>query len=683
MKKITLKKLELTNYRNIEFATYEFDGNSKIIGENRIGKTNTLEAIHFLLTDKLLDGSSDIATIKPLKDTKLEVCVKATFDVDGKEVTLEKTFKEEWVKTRGTTDVTFKGHCETLIFNGVKQSTLKAYNQLVSEEFGFSQDLTTKVDFMRMLINPFYIGNLGESGDWSQLREFIITLVGDVTNEDVVKEKPELAIVTGDLDSVGGRMDQLKKKYTADASALKEQLVGDESQVKLLESTENPTDEEVAIAKAGVEKHEEQIAVLKSGSDSVDVVSNEIFNKLKDKENELLRVENESLKSGANPEKDKLQNELNQLRGKQSDMLNKKSEILQKMHSVDIDCQLEVKAAEEHKKTRLALIENIRAIDDSIKNPVVATSCPTCGRPFEESEVEKQRANAIANLQKQKDELVARGKALRPQIDKAEESIAKGDEILKSLKADLDLVEKDIASIGKLIESKQKDYEIASAKVQIQANPTLDALKAEIEKLKAEYRESREKFFAGNQDKQALILKEEEAKTPFKEVLAKRDYYLRQMAVLQSVKATQKNHEKELADVEQKKELLNEFMYTKLKLLDFNVSKVFGKIKFQLIQENIKAGSFDPICKPYIFDTVTGESTNTTWRSGSKSEQVATGIAIADCIKKTLDLPNMPFLFDEGGEISSETLAQRLKTDSQLICVKVVDNIQKPLVQKL
>ena len=102
-----------------------------------------------------------------------------------------------------------------------------------------------------------------------------------------------------------------------------------------------------------------------------------------------------------------------------------------------------------------------------------------------------------------------------------------------------------------------------------------------------------------------------------------------------------------------------------------------------MIQENIKAGSFDPICKPYIFDTVTGESTNTTWRSGSKSEQVATGIAIVDCIKKTLDLPNMPFLFDEGGEISSETLAQRLKTDSQLICVKVVDNIQKPLVQKL
>ena len=100
MKKIQLKKLELTNYRNIPFASYEFDGSSKIIGENRIGKTNTLEAIYWLLTDKLLDGSSDVALIKPLQDTKLEVRVKAVFDIDGKEVTLEKDYKENWVKIK-------------------------------------------------------------------------------------------------------------------------------------------------------------------------------------------------------------------------------------------------------------------------------------------------------------------------------------------------------------------------------------------------------------------------------------------------------------------------------------------------------------------------------------------------------------------------------------------------------
>ena len=145
MKTIQLKRLELTNYRNIEYAIYDFDGSSKIIGENRIGKTNTLEAIYWLLTDKLLDGSSDVSAIKPLKDTKLEVRVKATFDIEGQEVTLEKDYKENWVKTRGTTDMEMKGHIITWIHNGVKQATLKAYNQLVSEDFGFTQDVETTV----------------------------------------------------------------------------------------------------------------------------------------------------------------------------------------------------------------------------------------------------------------------------------------------------------------------------------------------------------------------------------------------------------------------------------------------------------------------------------------------------------------------------------------------------------
>ena len=117
-------------------------------------------------------------------------------------------------------------------------------------------------------------------------------------------------------------------------------------------------------------------------------------------------------------------------------------------------------------------------------------------------------------------------------------------------------------------------------------------------------------------------------------------------------------------------------------MLDENVSKVFGKIKFQLIKENINGG-FDAICKPYIYDVVKGESTSTSWRSGSKSERVVTGIAIAEAIKTKLELPNLPYLFDEGGEISTDTFATRFKTESQLICVKIADSIQTPLVQKL
>ena len=117
-------------------------------------------------------------------------------------------------------------------------------------------------------------------------------------------------------------------------------------------------------------------------------------------------------------------------------------------------------------------------------------------------------------------------------------------------------------------------------------------------------------------------------------------------------------------------------------MLDENVARVFGNIKFQLIKMNINGG-YDAICKPYIYDVDKDQSTNITWKSGSKSEKVCTGIAIAEKIKETLNLPNMPFLFDEGGEISSDTFSTKFKTERQLICVKVQDNIKKPIVVKI
>ena len=138
-KNIILKKLEITNYRSIKHQVLFFDGNSKIVGENRIGKTNTIDALYWLLTDKLLNGSKDIEQIKPLDDTKLTVRVDGTFLVDGKEIVISKEFAEEWVKTRGTEDLVMKGHTTTYYYNGVKQGTKKQFDLLFNADFGLDK----------------------------------------------------------------------------------------------------------------------------------------------------------------------------------------------------------------------------------------------------------------------------------------------------------------------------------------------------------------------------------------------------------------------------------------------------------------------------------------------------------------------------------------------------------------
>lgn len=678
MKNIELKELELTNYRNIEFAKYEFNGNSKIIGENRIGKTNTLEAIYWLLTDKLLDGSSDVAAIKPLKDTSLEVRVKATFIIDGKEITLEKQFKERWVKTRGTTNIEFKGHDLTCVHNGVKQSTVKEYNQLVAEDFGFEQDSSTKVNFLQMLVNPFYLGNMGEGDDWKELRSFIIKLVGDVSDDDVAKTKPEFALIKQDLDNVGGRVDQLKKKITTNIDSLKTSIASDEAQISMLEQTPNPTDEEVAIAKKGVEEHEDKIATLKSNK-GIDVASMDIASKIASKKIEVSKLENaDLLKANNDPTKKELTKKLAELRAKQSSFIGVKTTSSQIIKDLEFDIEDKKAEVENSKKRRFELIEQLKGIDKSIANPVVDLECPTCHRKYDDADLEESKRILLETLNKDKEDLISKGKANKQVCEIAEKEVERLTKELEKENAAFNKVVKDLEDVSKEID--EVENKITSTNVVITPNPQIEVLKKEIVKLEEDLRNSRENFAKGIQDTQQLIYDEEQAMIPFKKVISDREYHNRQMETLVGVRNAKQQHSTDLANAEQMKEVLNQFIYTKLRMLDDNVSKVFGKIRFQLIRENINGG-FDTVCKPYIFDTVKEESTTTTWKSGSKSERVATGIAIVEKVKVSLNLPNLPYLFDEGGEISNETFATRIKTNSQIICVNVVDNIQSPIVK--
>jgi chromosome segregation ATPase len=208
------------------------------------------------------------------------------------------------------------------------------------------------------------------------------------------------------------------------------------------------------------------------------------------------------------------------------------------------------------------------------------------------------------------------------------------------------------------------------------------SLRAKVAEIEQRLAESRSAFQTGTQDINKAIIEHQEAKKPYQATLADLDYYNRQQDRLAQERENLKAAKKKLAVAEQKRECASQFLYAKLRLMDENVSKVFGGIKIKLIQENINGG-FDPVCKPFIYDSVKGESTGVTWSAGSKSEKVETGIAICEVIKKALGLPDIPYLFDEGGEISTETFDKRLPTESQLICVKVRDGIMSPTVLPL
>lgn len=166
-KTIKLKSLSLSNFRNIVNTTLKLDSNRcGIAGKNRIGKTNTILALHWLLTDKMLDGSSDVQSIKPFSDTSLKVEVKAVFDVNGQEYTISKSYQEEWVKNRGTSEITLKGHLTEYEINDVPYKVGKAIEQ-IEEAFGLDNvrflngnKVDSKININSMLINPYYLSQI-------------------------------------------------------------------------------------------------------------------------------------------------------------------------------------------------------------------------------------------------------------------------------------------------------------------------------------------------------------------------------------------------------------------------------------------------------------------------------------------------------------------------------------------
>lgn len=678
MKNILLKSLLLTNYRNIENAKLEFDGDSKIIGENRIGKTNTLEAIYYLLTDKLLNNDSDLSAIKPLSDTTKEVRVQGVFDIDGKEVTLEKQYGEKWVKTRGTTEVTMQGHYTNYLFNGVKQSTLKDYNKLFSEEFGITNDQFSKIDFVQMLINPFYLGNLGESLLWVEFRALIINLVGDVSDEQVFAQNPSLSIVKEDIEKHGGKLDQVKKKYANEIDALNNTISNQKAQIELLEKTAKPSDDEIALAKKGIEEHEANINLL--SNKSIDNASALIKEKIVDKRSEINRLQVEDFQNQRNNSKQsEIKKEISELEKAKTKHVDNKFELSMKEHGLDREINEKQDLIERSNQSRTKLLIELKLCDEKLANVdnQLEKVCPYCGSPIDEDKVEEQRKKLIQQLNEEKQSLLNIGKEEKKAREQASLDIEDLERTRNAIRVQIEGSESTIDSLNAQIEEKRKALD--ECEVEIVENPKIAQLKKEVEELNAELQQSQLDYQKGVQDNQQRVFEEKEAMKPYQKVLDDATYYERQMEQANSIRKDKEHFEKDLANTEQKKELLNQFIYTKLRMLDDNVSKVFGNIKFQLIRENINGG-FDAICKPYIYDIEKDESTNVVWKSGSKSERVITGIAIVDCIKEKLGLPNLPFLFDEGGEISSETFATKFKTQSQLICVKIEDGITSPIV---
>lgn len=191
-KDVKLLSMTLKNFKGIKDLTVEFGKVTEVCGANATGKSTINDAFTWVLFGKDAQGNSDtkfsIKTVGPdgKPYEKLEHEVTAVLDVNGERIELRRALVEDWVKPRGSAEVTLKGNHTEYFCNGVEIKA-GAYKEKV--------DSIIEEQLFKLITNPFYFAGL----DWSKQRDILLRIAGGVTYEEVAANRADFVAILAQL----------------------------------------------------------------------------------------------------------------------------------------------------------------------------------------------------------------------------------------------------------------------------------------------------------------------------------------------------------------------------------------------------------------------------------------------------------------------------------------------------
>lgn len=560
-----IKSILLQNFKGCKNATYTFDGNNvTVCGANGSGKTTIFDAFTWLLFGKdSLDNAK--FEIRPLdKDGKqidnVEICVAATLEIDGKEVELKKTQRQNWVKKRGSEHPVLQGNVNEYEIDGYPRSE-KDYKEYIN---GIVSD-----DLFKILTNPTYFPNM----PWKDQRATIMKFASEISDVDLATEDSRFAELMPEIEKAPST-DDIKNKYQKSLNELKKKQI--ELPVRIDEISNSKVDIDVAELELLKNGLNEQIADVKSKIADTDKQFEE-YQKLSDGIMELKFAESDLVRK-ANEDNIKARREI-------EDKIADKKFLVSRVKKTISDKEKEIALNNnviKHYETELNKArdewnaEKEREFDENSLN------CPYCKQEYPNEKKDELRLDFQFHKEAMLNKITEKG-------NKAKELLDNEKATLERLKKELPEHEKSLDMLNNAIASLEKQLSELPESIDVTETDEYKAIQSQI----AEKEQAMSQMNNADEMRKALNYELECSQTQLIECEKKIAMSQKNIEIDERICELQEEQRitaQKIADVEKMLYLLDEFIKYKLDKISDSINSQFEMVNFILFKSQLNGG---------------------------------------------------------------------------------------------
>lgn len=591
MAEIKILDIEMTNFMAYGYEKVSFNDLTRIIGRNGVGKSTIANAYMWLLFDCDYDLTPKPVVRREENGVPVDgyVIVSATFDVDGKTVTMKKVQKRTYSKDGSS----------------YKDDNKYFVNDVPKTVKDFKSYIGIDMDIVKMCCNI----NAFTAQKPAEMRKYLFNHTDSISDYDIAAGNEDLKEIL-----------PLLSDYTLEEITAMNKTVISDTKKELSTYSGRIAEKELEIK----QKQEMDVSAL-------ELQKNILLERLK--ENKDKQASNKELMDSY----DKETNDILDMKFRLNDMVRKANEEAQKS-TKDIRAQIDHKAElvinltngiqRNSREISFCKADNIKLNDEkerlskawqSVKSEQFdekSTVCPTCHRELPDEEIETLKSDFEKSKNERIKKIESDGLNIKKEIEENNKEISKLEELNKNNEADKKILAEEIKQLENNLSKKRRDFTGTD----------------DYKKLESEISE-KEKFLEKYNDISALKTMLAGEETEIRSELAECEKLLMQADTsdcenrLETLRKEQREKSQKQADSERVLHLIDDLEKVKNSKLADAVNANFGIVEWKLFEIG-KSGGYKSDCIPMV----DGKSILTTM--SNKGNRIIGRIDICNSIQK-------------------------------------------------